>query len=318
MKKIITAVILVALIVAAFSMLSAPTVKANTSEAKVLSYSWYVTPDSIIAEYVGDLVAVGEIQNVGTNVIGYVDVAGAAYNSSNTMVASATGIVYGNNLLPGQKAPFYLDFTPQNSVTQSQSWVPSVTNVTVLVAYVNDTTQTPYSGLSIAAGSTGIDIRGTYTASGTVQNTGDGAVGNVFVVTTFYNASGTVVAMNYSASYLSTSFSPGESASFTATPTDNTAQLSSEIANYSFLIQSSPLTTSPTPSPPPSATPTSSSTASTQPTKSPAPISSVLIYAGAAAVVVVVVVLVALLSLRRRNKNVQFEQPPPPPPPPPP
>ena len=119
MKKIITAVILAALIVAAFSMLSTPSVRADTSEAKVLSYSWYVTPaNTILAEYVGDLVAVGEIQNVGSNVIGYVDVAGAAYNSSNTMVASATGIVYGNNLLPGQKAPFYLDFTPQNSVTQ--------------------------------------------------------------------------------------------------------------------------------------------------------------------------------------------------------
>jgi hypothetical protein len=44
LKKIITAVILVALIVAAFSMLSTPRVRADTSEAQVLSYSWYVAP----------------------------------------------------------------------------------------------------------------------------------------------------------------------------------------------------------------------------------------------------------------------------------
>ena len=69
MKKIITAVILVALILAAFNALSAPRVKAQTSEAKVLSYTWYAAPaDTTLAEYVGDLVAVGEIQNVGSTV----------------------------------------------------------------------------------------------------------------------------------------------------------------------------------------------------------------------------------------------------------
>ena len=49
-------------------MLSVPRVKAQTSEAQVLSYSWYVAPaDTNQAEYVGDLVAVGEVQNVGSN-----------------------------------------------------------------------------------------------------------------------------------------------------------------------------------------------------------------------------------------------------------
>ena len=83
MKKIITAVILAVLILAAFNMLSAPSVKAQTSEAKILSYSWYVAPaDTVLAEYIGDLVAVGEVQNVGSNIIGYVVVTGVAYNST--------------------------------------------------------------------------------------------------------------------------------------------------------------------------------------------------------------------------------------------
>jgi len=322
LKKTITAVILVVLIVAAFSMLlSVPHARADTSEANVLSYTWYAAPtDTVIAEYIDDLVAVGEVQNVGSNVIGYMMVAGAAYNSTGQLLDSATGIVFGNNLLPGQKAPFYLDFNPVNSVTQDNTYVSSVTNVTVLVSYVNDATETPYSDLSIPTGAVTsyLDNTGTFTVSGTVHNTGDETTGNVWVVTTFYNASGTVLGLNYT-NFLSNSLAPGNSVHFTATPTDNTVQLSSEIANYAVLIQSSPLTVSatPTPSPSPSHSPTPTPTPSTQTTQSPAPISSGLIYAVVGAIVIVVVVLAALLLLRKRHKNAQFEPPPPPPPPPP-
>jgi hypothetical protein len=320
LKKIITAVILAALILAAFSMLPAPSVRADTSEAQILSYSWHVAPaNAILPEYIGDLIAVGEVQNVGSNVIGYVIVTGAAYNSTEQVVASAEAQAFGNNLAPGQKAPFYLDFTPENSVTQDQSWVNDTTNVTVSVSYVNDTTETPYSGLVIPTGAVTsyLDSTGTFTVTGTVQNTGDETTGNVWVVSTFYNASGTVVSLNYT-NFLSNSLAPGNSVSFTATPTDNSAQLSREIANYSVLIQSTPLTVSATPTPSPSPSPTPTATPSTQPTQSPAPISSGLIYAVVGAIVVVVVVLAALLLLRKRHKNAQFEPPPPPPPPPPP
>ncbi len=318
MKKIITALILVALILATFSLLPAPSVRADASEVQVLSYSWYVAPvNTVQALYIGDLVAVGEVQNVGSNVIGYLYVEGTASNSTG-IVASAEARAFGINLAPGQKAPFYLDFAPEHSVTQDQSWVNDTTNVTVLVGYINDTNETSYSGLSIV-GSTAIDSSGTYTVTGTVQNTGDETTGNVWVVTTFYNASGTVLGLNYT-NFLSNSLAPGNSVRFTATPTDNTAQLSSEIANYSVLVQSSPLTViaTPTPSPSPSPSPTPTATSSTQPTQSPAPVSSGLIYAVVGAIVVVVVVLAALLLLRKRHKNAQFEPPPPPPPPPPP
>ena len=134
MKKIITAVILAALIVAAFSLLPAPPVRAQTSQAKILSYTWYTAPaNTVLAAYIGDLVAVGEIQNVGSNVINYVDITAFAYNSTNQLLNSGTGIVYGTNLLPGQKAPFYVDFNPEYSLSQSNSYVSSVTNVTILV-----------------------------------------------------------------------------------------------------------------------------------------------------------------------------------------
>jgi hypothetical protein len=325
LKKIITAVILAVLILAAFSMLSTPRVKADTSEAKVLSYTWYEAPaGTTLAGYIGDLVAVGEIQNVGSNVIGYVDVTGIAYNST----GGSTGVLNSNevqasgyNLLPGQKAPFYIDFPPTDSITQDNTYTSSVSTVTVDVSYVSDTNSTPYSGLTIPTGSSTsyLDSSGTFTVTGTVHNTGTATVDNVMVITTFYNTSGSVVSFNFTYLNSGSSLAPGDSAPFTATPTDNTGTLSSEITNYSLLLQSSlPLTTSsPTPSPPPSATPTSSG-ASTQPTQSPALISSAVTYGVAAAIVVVVVVLLALLFLRKRHKNAQFELPPPPPPPPPP
>jgi len=308
LKRILVLLLVVTLILPALSLLSAPSVKADVSEAKVLSHSWYIAPSSTVqAQYIGDLVAVGEIQNVGSNVLSYVVVSGSAYNSSVTAVASSEGQVFGNNLAPGQKAPFYLDFTPENSVTQDQSWVTSVNNVTIYVVYVADSTQSPYSGLAIpTGGSIGAQgSTGTYTVTGTIQNNGGQTTGNVWAVTTFYDASGTVIAFNYT-NYLASSLAPSQPVQFAATPIDNTAQLSSKIANYSVLIQSMPLTSSATPTPPvgTSNTPSSSPTGSTQNTPSPTSNTSTLTNIGIFAIVILLVVIVALLIQRsRRTKS---------------
>ena len=50
-------VIIAALVLAAFSVLSTQSVKAATSEANVLSYSWYVAPsNTVLASAPGDLI----------------------------------------------------------------------------------------------------------------------------------------------------------------------------------------------------------------------------------------------------------------------
>ena len=308
-------------------MLLGPKVRADASEVKVVSYSWYVAPSSsVLSENGGgDLVAVGEIQNVGSNVIGTVSVVGLAYydnstDSTQTLLDSNNAYIYINDLPAGQKAPFYIDFIPENSITNDTSWVSSVNNVTVLVNYAGDTNATQYSGLTTSAVTSSVDSSGTFTVTGTVQNTGDQTAEYIWVDTTFYNASGTVVAMNYT-NYLIDSFAPGQSLPFTATPTDNTVQLSSEITNYSSLVQYTSLTASPTPtpSPTPTATPTSTPTASPTPTRSPVFTLSWLTYLAVGAIVIVVVVIaVTVLLLRKRHENAQFDLPPPPPPPPPP
>ena len=142
------------------------------------------------------MVAVGEVENVGSNVIGSVFVIGYAYNSTGAILDSNGADAYAYYLLPGQKAPFYIDFIPESSITEDQSWVPSVSNVTVEVAYVIDTNATQYSGLTSTVTSAS-NVDGTYTVTGTVQNTGDETAGNVWVDTTFYNASGSVVGLNF-------------------------------------------------------------------------------------------------------------------------
>ena len=93
-------------------------------------------------EYTGDLVAVGEVQNNGTTAFSSILVYGAAYNSSGYAVCTSDTEVIGlPELLPGQKAPFYMDFTPENSVTHTNYRVPTVTNVTLWVDSASSATK---------------------------------------------------------------------------------------------------------------------------------------------------------------------------------
>ena len=165
------------------------------------------------------------------------------------LVDFTNGQAFGNYLTPGQIAPFYLDFTPDNVANANPNWVSTITNVNLAVTYADDSNITMYSGLTIPAGgiSASLSSAGVYTLKGFVQNSGTQLTGNVWVVTTFYNASGAVVSMNYT-NYISNSLALEAKASFVATPMDNTPQMSSSITNYSVLIQSDPLSTS-TPTP---------------------------------------------------------------------
>lgn len=324
MKKILIAIALIVLIISSISLLSAPHVKADPSEAKILSYSWYVAPStSTQAQYYGDLIVVGEVQNVGSNTLGNVAVGAEAYNSSGGFVGSAQFSAFATYLNPGQKAPFYLDFTPDitDITTYDPNWAYSVTNITLHLLNASDSNQTQYSGLTIPTGAVTVsNSTGTYTLTGSVKNTGDQTTGRVWVITTFYNSSGTVVGLNYT-NYISQSLLPGQSATFTATPVDNTAQLTNSIANYSFLIQSEPApSATPTPTSPvttatthPSTSPTSSSQFT--PTASPLEISTSLITdAAIIAAVIVVIILAAFMLLRRRQRKAELDLPPPPPP----
>ncbi|MGO8807682.1 MAG: FxLYD domain-containing protein [Candidatus Bathyarchaeia archaeon] len=333
MKKTVASLVLFILVLGAFASLAAPHVKAQTTQATLgENYSWYVAPSNApIALSSGDLIVVGEVQNTGTVPLGTISISGVSYNStsenSTTEVCPAFCRLIGvPALLPGQKAPFYMDFSPlENGVELDSNWASSVTNVTLYLGAALNTTQTQYSDLTIPAGSVNhYDNSGTYTVTGQVQNNGTQTIGDVWVLVTYYNSAGTVVAMNCT-DFLDPAgsnyaLSPGNSVTFTATPVDNNAQMSSEITSYSLLVESSPYTGSTTAQPTAEATasptPASSSSAGTQTTATPA--NSLLTYGAVAAVVIVVAALIALTMMRSRRKSSPSAPLPPPPPPPPP
>ncbi len=243
LKKIVASVILVILVISTFAALSTPHVKAQTTEAVITSYSWYTAPsNTVLATYAGDLVAVGEVENSGTTTLGMIYISGEALNSSGAILCPSEVPVLALPLLPGEKAPFYMDFNPAESIypeDMSESWIANVTNVTLRVTVADATNQTQYTGLT-TTNLNGFDNSGVYTVTGDVENTGSQTPQNVWVATTFYNSAGKVIGLNYTA-YLTPPPSPGNSVPFVATPTDNSATLSNEVKSYSV---PSPISTS--------------------------------------------------------------------------
>jgi hypothetical protein len=309
LKKILAFVILVVLALALFNVLSLPNVRAQTNEAQVLSYSWYIAPSTTTtAEYINDLIAVGEVQNTGSTTIGAIWVTGQAYDSNGTVLASTEAQAMANNLVPNQKVAFYLDFTPEESVTQDQSWVPNVTSVTVSVATITNASDssTQYTGLTTS--NLNIDNNGgNYTVSGIIQNTGDQSVEDIALASTFYNSNGTVIAVSFTD--LGATLVPGQPTTFEVTPWDNTATLSSEIENYTILVQSIPVTPTATPeqTAQPTTQPTSSPSGSPNPTQNPGIMTSIPTYALVIVVIAVVAIIAGLMLLRRRGKSYQIE-----------
>ena len=303
MKKITTIVIIAILVLAAFSLLSTRSVKASTSEATVLSYSRYVAPsNTVLASEPGDLIVVGEVENVGSNIIGNVTIQGTAFSSTETELAQTATQAFVYDTLPGQKAPFYLDFNAASSSTPDLSWVSSVSTVQVTVTSVTDTKDRQYAGVIIpnpGGSAPYIPGNGTYYIDGTILNNGTQVDQHPWVVATFYNSNGTVIGLNFT-DELTPSFAPTDALHFFASPTDDTPQLTDEIASYSLLVDSLTLANGTSPQPTPSPT---GSTATAQ-----LPILTI------AVVVVVIVVVIAVLMLLRRRQKTPLPPPPPPPP----
>jgi hypothetical protein len=299
-------VIIAALVLAAFSLLSTQRVKAATSEVTVLTYSWYTAPsNTILAAEAGDLIVVGEVENVGSNVIGNVTLQGEAFSSSEQSLAQATTQAFVYYTLPNQRAPFYLDFTSNDSSTPNLSWVTSVTSVTVTVTSVSDTPNNSrqYSDMTIPASSPYIPGNGSYIVLATVVNNGSQVDQNPWVVATFYNANGVVVGLNFTDEF-NGAVNPGGAARFIAQPADDTSTLTSEIANYTLTVDS---LTSSTALPTSTPTPTSSNTTST--TQLPT-LSMIGVIVVVAIVVIVVVVIAAIMLLRKRQKTSPLPPPP--------
>jgi hypothetical protein len=317
LKKTLVTLLLFALVLSSFSVLYlTQTVKAQTTQATILSYSWYVAPsDTILAEYSGDLIVVGEVQNTGTTDLGYIYIVASAYNSTGEVQASSEAKVFGLTLAAGAKAPFYLDLPPESSPTYDQSWVSNVTAVSVNVVSVLAPSTTAATDVRVPSDAlSGTDNSGNYTVTGTVLNAGSNAVSDVVLYGTFYNSTGGVVAVGYMS--LGASLQPAATAAFTMTPLDISAGMSSQIATFAVVAVGVPQSVTPTPTPPPTSAPTVVPTATVTPSPQPtqstgSPQTNLIIYV--AIIVVGIVIAVGLvLVLLKGNKSKNLPLPPPP------
>ena len=281
-------------------------VSAAIEDIQILSYSWYVPQNYGYYAMPGDLVVVGEIQNVGSSVIDFVRLEGIAYTTDGEPQAASYSIAFVNNLLPQQKAPFYMLFDVMSTLSGNLTWTSLLDHVSFRVILADETDVRQYDGLRIVANTSYVDNEGIYNVVGYLQNVGSQQSGKVWVTGTFYNASGAVIGTGFT-NYLANYTAPNESVQFSLKPLDSTPEMSAQIAGYSLLIQSKE------PEPTPLPTPTSTSAASVsvsgspsvteQSTQSPGPASpsSTLITSVAAIVVVVVVVIVAVLVVKKKS-----------------
>jgi hypothetical protein len=306
-KSIIYTVVF--LILFSLCFISIPQAHSQTANVKVVTYSWYI-------DNAGLLDVVGEIQNVGTSIVSSVILSGTAITTTGSQQTSNT-IAYVKNMLPNQKAPFYMTFFLQpDQATQS---TPTVSSVTVEVSQATTTTGYLYPDVKVTTYQNSIgtsaDDKGVYWVTGTVKNTGTQTATNVRVLGTFYNSAGNVIAVGgYTDAPLSVSLAPSASASFKfgAYDTNETLMPSDQkIASYALLIQlEGPIFQGeyPTITPGPTATSSTTSTTptgtlptNTEPTQAqnPATIPSWLI----PTIIVIVIAAVvggAVLALRRR------------------
>jgi hypothetical protein len=276
----------VACLIFVFSLVLIPTslTQAVTTNIRVVSDSWYVNSS-------GDFIVVGEVQNTGNFVLESVSLNAVVSASDGSQLASGSTMAYVSDLLPQQKAPFYVDFGNPGSDAISR-----VSNVAFTVSNAPPTNNKEYTDLSLHIAFKGV-LNGVYVVLGSITNNGSQTANDVRVVGTYYNSEGTVVAVGFV--ILNNPLIPDNSTTFTVSEFDATPSLVASISDYSLLVQTATLQSNST-----------ASTSPTPPTSSPG--SSGLIYVFASVVAIVAVATAVLFLVRRRHS---LPLPPPPPPP---
>jgi hypothetical protein len=232
MKKTLTC-LLILLVASSLTLTFAPNGSCQTSNVRILdNYSFY-------EDTLGNLVVIGEVQNVGSSVIANVTLTGAV--TSDSVTGQGSCFAWGNYLLPGQKAPFYMEFYRQ---TTGASWAGlTKSDLTLEVYNAPETSQYQYQNVQITSSQATPTATGEYWVTAQLQNNGTQTAQGVVVVATFFNSQGQAVGSGY--------INPVSSLAAGATTTVkvpcwdlNQTIVSSEqkIAAYSLLVQvTSPL-----------------------------------------------------------------------------
>lgn len=228
-KSVVISLIFVSIFFLSFTF--TPNVLSQSENVEVLSYSWY------ISSY-GTFIVVGEVQNVGSTNLNYIDLQGIVYSTDEEVQAYSYSAAYSTEILPQQKVPFIMYFTAENSRTGDLSWVSSgVDHVAFTVITANKTDDYQYPDLEIINDSHYINSNGLFTITGSVRNTGNQDSGRLWVVATFYNSTGSVIAAGFSTYLTPDSLPIGDTTSFTLTTVDSIPEMANEITDYALLIQ---------------------------------------------------------------------------------
>jgi hypothetical protein len=285
-----------------------PNTFCQTANVKILDYSYYIDASGYVE-------VVGEVQNVGPNIVNSVYLAGSLLSVSGEDLSNSGCQILASYLLPGQKAPFNMDFPPVALQTADFS------NIFVAISRENVTDRYQYQDLTIASSSDTIgtsgNYKGAYLVNGIIQNTGSQTAQNITVVGTFYNATGSVIAIGYNTNFVSNSLAPSGTVSFQIPAYDlnqSAVPSSQKISSYSLIVQAGgPILLNETA---PISTPTQGGGGS-QNSQSPTPTNSNPNNSSNPAIIYVIVIVIviaavagALLALRKRKpQDRQQNQP---------
>ncbi len=302
MKKAAACLLLV-LVVSSLVIAMAPNVKSQQVEnVKVLTYSRYV-------DMLGNLIIVGEVQNIGNSVVSSVYVAGRITGSEGSQ-SQSDNRVWGTYLLPQQKAPFYLQFSRQDAT--GMTWYAlEITNVELIAYRAPTTTQYQYQNVTVTEHHSSTSAAGEYWVNGELRNTGSQTAGNVTVVATFYNSEGTPIAVGYTNPIATIQADATKTFKVGAFDLNQTGVPSDKkISSYSLLVQvESPMQKGQVPVATPNPTGQSSQSDPTSSTNTGNNLTLDATTIGMIAAVIVVVVVVLLLLTRRKPKNAVSTKP---------
>lgn len=276
MRKGIVYILITLLSLSCLSFALIPRASSQTVETqnvKILGYSYYIDNEGLLD-------VIGQIQNVGNTTINQVVLTGALMADNEEITDSVTQ-AFVNYLLPQQKAPFYMEFSPPSSLNGDWESVVTASDfaIDLNVVSANATNNYQYQGLTIttATGSVGTvasgddgQLAGAYMVNGIVKNTGNQPAENITIVGTFFNSTGNVIATGYTDYLTPMVLDPGDIANFMVAAFDLNQTIvptSLQITSYELLVQTQlPIlnsTTPPTPQADVTGTTGSSSSSST-------------------------------------------------------
>ena len=177
LRKIALATILFLLLATGLTFVIQP---AKAGSVTILSHNGYLSS-------IGSYWIVGEVQNLESLPVCYVDITATYYDSSNNTITTDFGFAGLNIILPNQKSPFYILLIDETQASR-------VDHYTLEVKPCEYTSTLPLN-LKVLSNSGTFDSTGKVRITGEVENTETINATNPVVWATLYDSNGKVVAV---------------------------------------------------------------------------------------------------------------------------